>query len=202
MERQIKLVEAIEEGKIVNVPEDYAVREGLPILRRSKSEEIIKDVKGEKSLDVKDLRGVDRREIFGLNYKKPWRKRNDVIDSLFDNFQWTITAKRRQLGLTRKKLAEAIGSNEEDIKMIENGVLPSDDFVLVSKIQDYLGINLRKDGQTFGKSLMQQAVSSRVTSTKDVNKKIEDNQKAKRNEKSEYKKSKENILGDEIEVIE
>ena len=31
MERQIKLVEAIEEGKIVNVPEDYAVREGLPI---------------------------------------------------------------------------------------------------------------------------------------------------------------------------
>lgn len=210
MEKQIRLVEAIEEGKIVNVPEEYAIREGLPILRKPHIEILGKGMGEKKEFDAKDLRGVDRKEIFGLNYKKPWRKRNDVINSLIDNFQWMITAKRRQLGISRKKLADKIGASEEDVKMIENGVLPSDDFVLISKIQNCLGINLRKDGQDFGKSLMQQAVESRASSEKmkkidaDQIKKIEDKEKDRKGKENKNKLSKEekNILDDEIEIIE
>ena len=34
MENQVRIVEAIDEGRIVKVPEDYARREGLLILRK------------------------------------------------------------------------------------------------------------------------------------------------------------------------
>lgn len=201
MDKQMKLVEAIEEGKIVNVPEEYAIREGLPILRKPQIEATGIGNADKKNIDTKDLRGVDRKEIFGLNFRKPWRKRNDVIDSLIDNFHWVIAAKRRQLGITRKKLADAISANEIDVKMIENGVLPSDDFVLISKIQNHLGINLRKDGQEFGKSLMQQAVESRINSMS-LGKEGGKKQKEHKEEKKGKGESRVNILGDEIEIIE
>lgn len=197
----MKLIEAIEEGKIVNVPEEYAIREGLPILRKPQIEATGMGNADKKNIDSKDLRGVDRKEIFGLNFRKPWRKRNDVIDALIDNFHWVIAAKRRQLGITRKKLADAISANETDVKMIENGVLPSDDFVLINKIQNYLGINLRKDGQEFGKSLMQQAVESRISSMS-LGKEGDKKQKEHKEGKKGKGESRVNILGDEIEIIE
>lgn len=206
----MKLVEAIEEGKIVNVPEEYAIRERLPILRKPQIEVIGKSKEAGKNIDAKDLRGVDRKEIFGLNFRKPWRKRNDVIEALIDNFHWVIAAKRRQLGMTRKKLADAIGASELEVKMIENGVLPSDDFVLISKIQNYLGINLRKDAQDFGKSLMQRAVESRASGmsiSKEGEKKRaeyfgEKDEKKKEDGYKEDGKDEKNIFGDEIEIIE
>ena len=48
-------------------------------------------------------------------------------------------------GMTRKQFAEAIRASENDVKMIENGVLPSPDFVLINKIEQLFGITLRKN---------------------------------------------------------
>ncbi len=46
--------------------------------------------------------------------------------------------------MTRAKLAQMIQSTEENVKMIELGELPADDFVLISRIEQAFGINLRK----------------------------------------------------------
>ena len=51
--------------------------------------------------------------------------------------------------MSRKQVASSIACTENDLKMMENGVLPSNDFVLVNKLQSYYSINLRKDGKDF-----------------------------------------------------
>jgi len=52
---------------------------------------------------------------------------------------------RRAKKLTQKQFAEAIEESEEAIKMAEKGVLPKDDFVLVNKIENYLGIRIKDE---------------------------------------------------------
>ena len=47
--------------------------------------------------------------------------------------------------MTRKQLAQALSVSEHEIKLLEHGLLPSDDFVLISKVEKYFGLNLRRD---------------------------------------------------------
>ena len=138
------LVEAIEEGKIVRVTERYARLEGLPVLRKTKIElqtpkiqTLIKN-KQEQTLSLDDLR-------------KPL-KPNQVTSELIDNFHWEISKRRRQLYLTRKQLADKINEPENNLKLIENGVIPANDFKIINKIQNMLQINLRKDQKDFAQS--------------------------------------------------
>ncbi len=187
MDKQTRLVEAIDEGRIVSVSEEYALREGLPILRKP-AMVIKQEIK--KEVTERDFAGKERSQFFGIDsFRRPWRKRNNVIESLIDNFHWQISAKRRQLNLTRKKMAESLNVSEDDIKLIENGVLPKDDFILINKIQDYLKINLRRDGQNFNESMAKMAVESRSNS--DV-----------KSSESRKKENTESILGDDIKLIE
>jgi len=135
-------VEAIEEGKIVTVTEDYARREGLPIVRKIHSS---KEDSSEK-LDLGDKEVVDFRR--SLSWKK-----NRVLGDLIDHFHWEISKRRREMNLTRGRLAEMIGEKEGVIKELENGILHRDDFILINKVQDCLGINLRKDKKDFGQNM-------------------------------------------------
>ena len=179
-----RIVEAIEQGRIVKVPEDYARREGLPILRRQvmdgygQIETGSKSEGEEKVLDL-SLRGWENKEW--VLYKK-----NFVAKDLIDNFHWHISRARRARGLSRKQVAEAIGEKEDSLKMIENGVLEKDDFMLVNKVQDYLSINLRK-------VRIEEPVQP-------LREKIESMEKQEEEQAEEEKKD--NISGDEIELLE
>jgi ribosome-binding protein aMBF1 (putative translation factor) len=138
-ESEENLVEAIEEGRIVKVPKEHALREGLPILRKQQPSSIVKP--NEKSL------------LSFEKFRKPLNyKSSQVFQELADNFHWLITKKRRYLGLTRKQLALSINESEETIKQIENGILPKDDFKTINKIQSRLDLNFRKDKKDFEKS--------------------------------------------------
>lgn len=138
MSGEEKIVEAIEEGKIVRVSEDYARKEGLPILRRKSSGFLPEQGK------KKEDEGGDR--LMMDDYRKPlkWGE-NKVVKDLVINFNWYVSRERRKRNLSRKQLAEAIGEQEKAITMIENGILPRDDFVLVNKIEEKFGISLRKN---------------------------------------------------------
>ncbi|MBS3071532.1 helix-turn-helix domain-containing protein [Candidatus Pacearchaeota archaeon] len=140
-------VEAIEEGKIVRVSEKYAKREGLLILRKA-------SIETERKNQAKKIEDLDKRIGFE-ELRKPLKwKENKVIKELVENFHWQISLARKKKNLTRKALAEAIGESESTIKLVENGMLPKDDFVLINKIQEKLGINLRKDkNQEFNQSM-------------------------------------------------
>ncbi len=147
--REKRMVEAIEEGKIVRVPEEYAKREELPVLRK-----IDIDLTGAFGKGEKAKKEEAERDRYGIDeFRKPLRwKENDVRSDLVHNFHWEVSKARRKRNLTRKQFAELINESENTIKMVENGILPANDFILVNKIQSTLGINLRKDGFDAGKS--------------------------------------------------
>jgi len=158
------IVEAIDEGRIVRVSEQYAKKEGLIILRKP---EIKMEEVAEK--DDKELRiGFD-------DLRKPldWRKQQ-VVNRLIDNFHWLILRERRRRYLSRKKFASLTGISESEIKMIENGILPKNGFVLINKIQDFLGINLRKDKQDLSQPVRKMLDEKRVEGGKAKEKKIEE----------------------------
>ena len=136
------MVDAIEEGRIVKVPEDYAKREGLLILRRPSEavlEPKVKEKKEEEARRNKGFIGMD-------DLRRPLKSRqSDLMRELVDNFHWVLLEKRKGKALTRKKLAEMVGESETNIKMIESGVLPMNNFILVNKLESFYGISLRKN---------------------------------------------------------
>ncbi len=136
------LVEAIEEGRIVKVTEDYARREGLLILRRSSGAPAALT-----PMEKKEEEGRKNKGFIGMeDLRKPLKsKESELQKELVENFHWMLVEKRKAKGLTRKKLGESIGESELNIKMIENGVLPMSNFVLVNKLESFYGISLRKN---------------------------------------------------------
>ena len=141
------IVEAIEEGRIVQVSEDYAIRERLLILRKPQNALPEASAK-QKSPDKRDGRLAKTGFLGFDDFRKTLKPgENDVLKELADNFHWALVQKRKARGLTRKQVAEAISETENSLKMIENGVLPSNNFVLVNKLENYYGISLRKGGR-------------------------------------------------------
>jgi transcriptional regulator with XRE-family HTH domain len=67
---------------------------------------------------------------------------------LIENFHWTIQRIKRARKITREEFAKAIGEDEAVVRMIEQGVLPNNDYKIINKIETYLGISLRKPGNS------------------------------------------------------
>ncbi len=141
-----KFVEAIRDGEIVRVPHSVAIEEDLFILRTLNSEP--QQPVSQSLSSIK--RGTDdnkRGSVFSdWKIGKFGNKKNNVIQDLIPNFHWEIGRQRKKRNLTRHKLAEMIMTSENDVKMIELGELPYDDFVLISRLEQLFGINLRKFG--------------------------------------------------------
>jgi len=147
-----RLVEAIEEGRIVKVPESYAKSEGLPIIRRDKREENLEHYSRLSPGTPQHIKSEFKRPFSEiLEHPKSW-KSSQVTSELLENFNWQIRIERKRQGLTRKQLAKLLNEPEENLKMLEAGFLPSNDFILINKIQKTLGVNLRKDQRDYSKS--------------------------------------------------
>jgi len=138
------IVEVIREGEIVRVPESQAIEEDLFILRKviEPEREPVPTLPSKQTPQGRTVKSYSNLESWKAG--KVSYKRNRVIDDLVDNFHWEIVKARRYKDLTRKQLAEAVGVSEGDFKIIEFGELPKDDFVLINKIENYLGINFQK----------------------------------------------------------
>jgi ribosome-binding protein aMBF1 (putative translation factor) len=144
------IVEAIFEGKIVRVSEEYANREGLLIVKRPQAEPA-----QAKAPPWQYEKNYGRKVVSVEKLRKPiGYYKNNVVKELIENFQWEILHARKVKNITRKQLANAVGINEEMMKMIENGILPEDNFIIINKVQDYLHINLRRDGKSFSPSVV------------------------------------------------
>ena len=65
-------------------------------------------------------------------------------DNLVDHFHWRILMTRRRKHISRDKFAKTLGISEMKLRMIEEGFLPEDSSHLITKIEHYLRINLRK----------------------------------------------------------
>lgn len=160
-----RLVDAIKEGHIITIPESQARDEELFILRTHEARD------PSASLPSIESRRRSGRTMAPLpprssakwhSYQSEYKK-NNVIKELVDNFHWEIGKARKARTMSRLQLANAVDVPENVIKMVENGELPSDDFILINKLQAYLGINLRRDGKRFDVS-PRSLSSSRPTS--------------------------------------
>ncbi|MBU0761043.1 MAG: hypothetical protein KJ600_04145 [Nanoarchaeota archaeon] len=143
-------VEAIEDGKIVKVSENYAKREGLVILRKP---EIKMNNPGTTPSYFSQESKESKKPLTDYLKKKPDWKEKQVLQELLDNFHWHIRMQRRRMGLTRRQFSKMINESEEKVKILETGRLPTNDFVIINKVQKALGINLRKDKKNFDVSV-------------------------------------------------
>jgi ribosome-binding protein aMBF1 (putative translation factor) len=155
------LVDAIEEGKIIRVTEEYAKQEGLFILKKvetdSQSQQPTK----------KDRFKDEKRPLFDDYRKSLHASKDPLLSELVDNFHWTLLEKRKVKNLTRKQVAQSLGVPEVEIKMVENGVLPSRDLVLINKLEKFYGINLRKGSINYQDSFRSKVVPSEPATFKE-----------------------------------
>ncbi len=147
-----RLVDVIKEGQIVTIPESQARYEELFVLRVHEKRDLVESLP---SVESRRRSGRTTAPLMPTRAPPKWHSyqseytKNNVVKELKDNFHWEIGKARKARALTRLQLANALNVPENVIKMVENGELPSDDFVLVNKLQTYFGINLRRDGKTF-----------------------------------------------------
>lgn len=189
-----RMVDAIEEGRIVRVTESYAKHEGLAILRKPSFQE-------NKPQVVPQEKANSSWSSFALKeslMKTPSWKEKQVISELVPNFHWQIRVERKKRGLTKAQLAKAINESEENIKLVEFGKLPSEDFVLVNKLQKYLNINLRKDGKNFTDSAYKMLNSPSTQSTT-----VKFNSQQSQNQPSKFAPAKtdsKEITGSDVDI--
>jgi transcriptional regulator with XRE-family HTH domain len=146
-------VEAIEHGKIVTVEESYAFREGLPILKHvgdnkieSVQEKVWKEGDEKKANNV-NMEGSGLMDLLANNQK------SQMEGALIDHFNWKICQARREKAMTRKRFGELTGLNLKQIKMLENGIFPTNDLTLLARIEEVLGIQIRKGSEVFSQPM-------------------------------------------------
>lgn len=193
-----EMVDAIDDGSIVRVSVGYARREGLPILRHiqdtSNNPAIVSAAKNQR---------IDSVKIAPFeNLRRPLKKSSaGVLSSLSDNFRWVISSRRKERGLTRKQLAAALGVSDEEIKMVENGVLPSDDFILIGALERYLKVNVRKDGQDYSAPSLTSLRTAKSTSALSGSPVKFREQQKEQSKKEETRKDSDDVVLDDLDLF-
>ncbi len=139
------VVEVIKDGQIMRVPKSQAEEEELFILNTPSKQEIYAQANvpmpAKKNHLTLDLTPKDKAAKDSL--------RQRIANSLEDNFHWKLSRMRREKGISRMQLAKTIGDSEDNIKRLELGELDSNSIVLITKLEEALGISLRKDKDAF-----------------------------------------------------
>ena len=173
---EVKLLDAVYGNELVKVCEECSLIENVPIIRKPSSSQLIESEKpfsvrqrlrrmaglrGEKA-EVEKISKITRELIQNINLdnlRKPkdyrqvldekfsLAKKRNVPVNLIDNFNWLIMMERKKRKIDRKQLADAIGEPEIAIKMIENKEMPDDSSRIISKIEQYFNIKLRKENE-------------------------------------------------------
>ncbi len=131
----VPFVEAIENGRIVKVSEEYAIQEGLLIIRRRQNDLGF-------AANPEAARSLTTSKFVGRKFK-PYYLKNDLLSELKENFQWELQKQRRLRNLSKRQLAKLSDVSEDTIATLERGEIP-DNFVALSKLEAFYGISLRK----------------------------------------------------------
>lgn len=147
----VKLNHVISSTGIVKLCDECAASENLPVVKRPTEEQLnsvhrtvsvrdrLENMNKTKLMAGKD---VSLREIVDRKFKAKGLSHPDLIE----NFHWTIQRIKRARKITREEFAKAIGESDATVRMIEQGFIPENNYQLISKIENYLKVNLRKPG--------------------------------------------------------
>ncbi len=141
------LVEAVSDAQIVRVCRFCADKNNLPVIKRP----------DEFHLDEVDKRKSVRERLIESNPKMSSKEDDDLKeivvqnlkegerDDLVHNFHWHIQHARRMKKISQKQLAESVAEPVVLVEMAEKGKLPDDYSKFVSKLEQFLGIQLFKE---------------------------------------------------------
>ncbi len=133
-EENLPLIKRPTTSQLKDSEKQHTYREGIkgfnktPVIRNA--------LNNQENVSLRDI--VDRN--LKINLKKDIKPRPDLIE----NFHWVITRARRAKHISREQFARDIGESETLIKMVEQGILPENDNLIINKIEGYLSISLRK----------------------------------------------------------
>ncbi|MDD5023120.1 MAG: hypothetical protein PHU63_03050 [Candidatus ainarchaeum sp.] len=151
-----RLFDVVSKDGIVKLCNRCILEEGLPVIKRPTTTQI-KDSEVQQTFlqrvrEFNKLPGtktpvredVSLREIVDRNFKMTMKESTKPRPDLLENFHWIIMRERRSKHISREQFAKDLGESEALIKMIEQGILPENDNLIINKIESYLKIKLRK----------------------------------------------------------
>ena len=131
---------------VVRPPTDFQIRESEKEPLRFR--ERVKKFEQTRITENELLRRQDTtlKDIVDRNFERRVKEQETskpVLD-VVENFNWIILRARRAKKMTQTQLAKEISESGAAIKLAEQGVLPNDDYRLVNKLENYLGVRLMK----------------------------------------------------------
>jgi ribosome-binding protein aMBF1 (putative translation factor) len=153
-----RLFDVISKKGISKICAHCFAEEDLPLIKRPTTNQI-KDSEKQKSYrdrietfnpsltihnSSNEKEEASLREIIDKNLKMDIKAEVKPRPYLIDHFHWVIMRERRARHISRDQFAKDLGESETLIKMVEQGILPEEDNLIINKIESYLHINLRK----------------------------------------------------------
>jgi ribosome-binding protein aMBF1 (putative translation factor) len=150
----VRLFDAIYEGLMEKICERCSIIENTPIIKKPDTEQL----KDSEQLTVykrmKQMTGFSddkKKESFFVGDKLKELDSKPELElpeknklNLIEHFHWEIMKNRRRKGLSQKQLAENLGESEMVITMIEKAKLPENAENLITKLEQFFQIRLRK----------------------------------------------------------
>jgi len=152
---EVRLFDAICDGRMERVCERCSIIENLVIIKKPGASQLkesekgsvvykrmrklsgMKDSEGEKTFFIEDkLKELDKKPELELPEKTKL--------NLIEYYHWEIMKNRRRKGFSQKQLADVLGESEAAIQMIEKEKLPENAEVLVRKLEQFFQIKLRR----------------------------------------------------------
>lgn len=155
-----RLFDVVDSKEIIRVCENCARNEHMPIVRKPTVYQLqaaerrptlderlarMRGVPAERAAERLGKTNMSLRETINKNYEKSIGNQRKPRPDLVHNFHWTILRVRRARRVTQEQMARDINEPESAIRMAERGILPADNR-LIKKIEDYLGVQLLKEG--------------------------------------------------------
>ncbi|MBS3092793.1 hypothetical protein J4466_05235 [Candidatus Pacearchaeota archaeon] len=147
------LVDAIDGHEIIKACFNCAEKSKFPIIQRPTQEQINR---ANRFYGVRDRLMVNRPDLKQIAVRKETPEDKELkrviaesaklqkYEELIDNFHWSIQQGRRMKKLSQKQLAEMIAEPEAVVNMAEQGKLPEDYNRIISKLEQFLKVKLKK----------------------------------------------------------
>jgi len=146
----VKLSRAISDYGIVSVCDSCAAIEKMPRIKKATDQQI---QESQRQKSVRDrLTGMNKKfdgseiNLRTLVDKKFKERAIQSHPDLVENFHWAIQKIKRLRKITREEFAKGIGESDATVRMLEQGFLPNNDYRIISKVENFLRVNLHKRG--------------------------------------------------------
>lgn len=149
-----ELYRAVFQREVVNVCENCAKMEGIPIMRKPTQEQLNRADKRytvrERMLHISGLESlhalskdheVAQRHLAKIKIPEKKQESSDLVN----NYYWEIKVARRRRKLTLSQLAQLTGIQADVIEKIERGILPKEYIREMIALEKVLGILILRD---------------------------------------------------------